>query len=168
MLTDVAAADIMLRLVLVLLLLFLLLPCVHMHLQFVLLVGCMGLAVYTATQVFGWTGLVLGQSGSSYGGSNVLEHAGWYAKTSCLLFPSAYCCSWALTARVAQLFVRTTVGRGPAAVSSASSGSTRTHAWQPLPAPSRRGHCVLHSGTQCHWLAGTVLMKPLILHTCTD
>jgi hypothetical protein len=38
-------------------------PCV----QFVLLVGCIGLAVYTATQVFGWSGVVLSQTGSGYG-----------------------------------------------------------------------------------------------------
>jgi hypothetical protein len=30
--------------------------------QFVLLVGCIGLAVYTATQVFGWNGVVLRQT----------------------------------------------------------------------------------------------------------
>lgn len=38
--------------------------------QFVLLVGCVGLAIYTATQVFGWNGVVLSPTGSNYGKLN--------------------------------------------------------------------------------------------------
>jgi hypothetical protein len=33
--------------------------------QVVLLVGCIALAVYTATQVFGWSGVLLSQQGAS-------------------------------------------------------------------------------------------------------
>jgi hypothetical protein len=39
----------------------------HCCAQFVLLVGCIALAVYTATQVFGWHGYLIQQADGSFG-----------------------------------------------------------------------------------------------------
>jgi hypothetical protein len=50
--------------------------------QFVLLVGTIGLAVYAATQVFGWNAVLLGQRGAFSGG----EHCrGALHRTGCLV-----------------------------------------------------------------------------------
>jgi hypothetical protein len=55
-------------------------------LQFVLLVGTVGLAVYAATQVFGWNAVLLGQRGAFSDGEHLLGILCWHFTIHYLLF----------------------------------------------------------------------------------